>query len=81
MKSYSDSYKAAGVDVTAGYKSVELMKEHVKRTSIPGVVSGIGGFGGLFQPDMTGMKEPVLVSGTCCSISMIPSALTALPCA
>ena len=64
MKSYSDSYKAAGVDVTAGYKSVELMKEHVKRTSIPGVVSGIGGFGGLFQPDMTGMKEPVLVSGT-----------------
>ena len=58
MKSYSDSYKAAGVDVTAGYKSVELMKEHVKRTSIPGVVSGIGGFGGLFQPDMTGMKEP-----------------------
>ena len=51
MKSYSDSYKAAGVDVTAGYKSVELMKEHVKRTSIPGVVSGIGGFGGLFQPD------------------------------
>ena len=64
MKSYSDSYKAAGVDVTAGYKSVELMKEHVKRTNIPGVVSGIGGFGGLFQPDMTGMKEPVLVSGT-----------------
>ena len=64
MKSYSDSYKAAGVDVTAGYKSVELMKEHVKRTSIPGVVSGIGGFGGLFRPDMTGMKEPVLVSGT-----------------
>ena len=55
MKSYSDSYKAAGVDVTAGYKSVELMKEHVKRTSIPGVVSGIGGFGGLFLPDMSGM--------------------------
>lgn len=83
MKSYSDSYKAAGVDVTAGYKSVELMKEHVKRTSIPGVVSGIGGFGGLFQPDMTGMKEPVLVSAQtawarslwrpCCSISMTPS--------
>ena len=64
MKSFSESYKAAGVDVTAGYKSVELMKEHVKRTNIPGVVSGIGGFGGLFQPDMTGMKEPVLVSGT-----------------
>ena len=64
MKSFSESYKAAGVDVTAGYKSVELMKEHVKRTSIPGVVSGIGGFGGLFQPDMTGMKEPVFVSGT-----------------
>ena len=50
MKSYSDSYKAAGVDVTAGYESVELMKEHVKRTVIPGVVSGIGGFGGLFAP-------------------------------
>ena len=64
MKSFSDSYKAAGVDVTAGYKSVELMKEHVKRTTIPGVVSGIGGFGGLFAPDLTGMKEPVLVSGT-----------------
>lgn len=64
MKSFSDSYKAAGVDVTAGYKSVELMKEHVKRTAIPGVVSGIGGFGGLFQPELSGMKEPVLVSGT-----------------
>ena len=64
MKSYSDSYKAAGVDVTAGYESVELMKEHVKRTVIPGVVSGIGGFGGLFQPDLAGMEEPVLVSGT-----------------
>ena len=64
MKSYSDSYKAAGVDVTAGYRSVELMKEHVKRTRIPGVVSGIGGFGGLFQPDLKGMEEPVFVSGT-----------------
>ena len=64
MKSYSDSYKAAGVDVTAGYESVELMKKHVKRTVIPGVVSGIGGFGGLFQPDLAGMEEPVLVSGT-----------------
>ena len=64
LKSYSDSYKAAGVDVTAGYESVELMKKHVKRTVIPGVVSGIGGFGGLFAPDLTGMEEPVLVSGT-----------------
>ena len=62
--SYSSSYAAAGVDVTAGYKSVELMKEHVKRTHIPGVVSGIGGFGGLFQPDLSGMEEPVFVSGT-----------------
>ncbi len=64
LKSYSDSYKAAGVDVTAGYESVELMKKHVARTMIPGVVSGIGGFGGLFAPDLSGMKEPVLVSGT-----------------
>ena len=64
LTSYSDSYKAAGVDVTAGYESVELMKKHVKRTVIPGVVSGIGGFGGLFAPDLTGMEEPVLVSGT-----------------
>ncbi|MCY1713182.1 phosphoribosylformylglycinamidine cyclo-ligase [Caproiciproducens galactitolivorans] len=64
MKSFSDSYKAAGVDVTAGYKAVELMKNHVARTSIPGVVSGLGGFGGLFQPDLSGMKTPVFVSGT-----------------
>ncbi len=62
--SFSESYKNAGVDVTAGYKAVELMKEHVKRTKTPGVVSGIGGFGGLFAPDMTGMEEPILVSGT-----------------
>ena len=64
MKSYSDSYKAAGVDVTAGYKAVELMKNHVKRTVIPGVLSGIGGFGGLFELDMQGYQHPVLVSGT-----------------
>ena len=64
MKSFSDSYKAAGVDVTAGYKAVELMKEHTKRTMIPGVLSGLGGFGGLFGLDINGMKEPVLVSGT-----------------
>ena len=64
MKSFSESYKAAGVDVTAGYKAVELMKEHVARTKNDGVVSGIGGFGGLFAPNLTGMKEPVLVSGT-----------------
>lgn len=64
MNSYSESYKNAGVDVTAGYRAVELMKEHVKRTQTDGVVSGIGGFGGLFAPNLTGMKEPVLVSGT-----------------
>ena len=64
MQSFSESYKAAGVDITAGYKSVELMKKHVARTNIPGVVSGIGGFGGLFAPDCKGMEEPVLVSGT-----------------
>ncbi len=64
MESFSESYKAAGVDITAGYKSVELMKKHVARTNIEGVVSGIGGFGGLFAPDFKGMEEPVLVSGT-----------------
>ncbi len=63
-KSYSESYKAAGVDVTAGYKAVELMRGSVERTRVPGVLSGIGGFGGLFQPDLSGMREPVLVSGT-----------------
>lgn len=64
MKSFSESYKNAGVDVTAGYKAVELMKEHVKRTATKGVLSGIGGFGGLFEPDLTGIKKPVFVSGT-----------------
>lgn len=64
MNSFSESYKAAGVDVTAGYKSVELMKKYVARTKTDGVVSGIGGFGGLFAPDFNGMEEPVLVSGT-----------------
>lgn len=64
MKSFSESYKAAGVDVTAGYKAVELMKKHVARTKVDGVVSGIGGFGGLFAPNFKGMTEPVLVSGT-----------------
>lgn len=64
MKSYSESYKAAGVDVTAGYESVRLMKNDVERTKIPGCISGIGGFGGLFALDLKGMSEPVLVSGT-----------------
>lgn len=64
MKSYSESYKNAGVDVTAGYEAVELMKKHVKRTSTEGVMSGLGGFGGLFMPNMKGIDEPVLVSGT-----------------
>ncbi len=59
----SDAYKQAGVDVEAGYKSVELIKEHVKKTNIPGVISGIGGFGGLFELG-AGYKNPVLVSGT-----------------
>ena len=62
--SHSASYAAAGVDIEAGYKGVKLMKKHVQRTMIPGVVSDIGGFGGLFAPDVRGMKEPVLVSGT-----------------
>lgn len=64
MKSFSESYKKAGVDVTAGYKAVELMKVHVQKTITDGVISGIGGFGGLFEPDLTGIKKPVFVSGT-----------------
>lgn len=63
-KSFSESYRSAGVDITAGYRSVELMKADIKRTATGGEVSGIGGFGGLFLPDLSGMKEPVLVSGT-----------------
>ena len=62
-KSYSESYKEAGVDITAGYRAVELMKKHVART-MPGGKADIGGFGGLFPLDIAGMKEPVLVSGT-----------------
>jgi len=62
--SYSESYKKAGVDITAGYRAVELMKKHIARTKTPGVMSAIGGFGGLFAPDLAGIKEPVLVSGT-----------------
>ena len=63
-KSHSASYAAAGVNIEAGYEGVRLMKKHVERTFIPGVVSDIGGFGGLFAPSFAGMKEPVLVSGT-----------------
>ncbi|MBP5256490.1 MAG: phosphoribosylformylglycinamidine cyclo-ligase, partial [Clostridia bacterium] len=62
--SRSEAYASAGVDITAGYRSVELMKQHIRRTETPGVASGIGGFGGLFEPDLTGMNRPVLVSGT-----------------
>lgn len=64
MKSYSESYRAAGVDITAGYKAVELMKQHVARTLTAGAVGGLGGFGGLFELDLTGIERPVLVSGT-----------------
>lgn len=64
LNSKSDSYAAAGVDITAGYRAVELMKQHIARTMIPGVVSDIGGFGGLFALDLTTYKNPVLVSGT-----------------
>ena len=63
-ESFSESYKAAGVDVTAGYKAVELMKAHVARTMTAGVMGGIGGFGGAFELDLTGITKPVLVSGT-----------------
>ncbi len=62
--SHSDAYAAAGVDITAGYRAVELMKKHIRRTETPGVCSDVGGFGGLFEPDLLGMKQPVLVSGT-----------------
>ena len=58
------SYKAAGVDITAGYRAVELMKQHIARTITAGAASDIGGFGGLFELDITGMERPVLVSGT-----------------
>lgn len=64
MKSFSESYKNAGVDVTAGYKAVELMKSHVARTLTSGAMGAIGGFGGLFELDMTGIEKPVLCSGT-----------------
>ena len=64
MKSFSESYKEAGVDITAGYKAVELMKAHIKRTLTEGAMSDIGGFGGLFELDLTGINKPVLVSGT-----------------
>ncbi len=63
-KSFSESYKNAGVDITAGYKAVELMKQHVARTITAGAGGDIGGFGGLFELDMTGITRPVLVSGT-----------------
>ena len=63
-KSFSDAYAKAGVDVTAGYESVELIKSHVKRTNIPGVLGGIGGFGGMFEIPANEYKNPVLVSGT-----------------
>ena len=61
MKSESASYKAAGVDITAGYRAMEMMKAHIARTAVPGVMEGIGGFGGLFRPGFAGMKDPLLV--------------------
>ena len=64
MESRSDVYASAGVDITAGYRSVELMKEHIKKTMTKGVVSDVGGFGGLFELDLEGITKPVLVSGT-----------------
>lgn len=64
MKSQSEAYKKAGVDINAGYRAVELMKRSIARTVIPGADCDLGGFGGLFVPDLSGMKEPVLVSGT-----------------
>ncbi len=63
-KSFSASYAAAGVDITAGYRAVDLMKKHIARTMTAGVCSDVGGFGGLFELDVAGMEKPVLVSGT-----------------
>ena len=63
-KSHSESYAASGVDIRAGYEAVRRMKRHVERTVIPGVLDGLGGFGGLFCPDLSAYKEPVFVSGT-----------------
>ena len=62
--SKSDVYAQAGVDITAGYKAVELMKKHIATTMTSGVCSDVGGFGGLFELDLTGITKPVLVSGT-----------------
>ena len=62
--SYSASYAAAGVDITAGYQAVDLMKKHIARTKTSGAIDTIGGFGGSFLLEVAGMKEPVLVSGT-----------------
>ncbi len=62
--SSSKAYAEAGVDITAGYRSTELIKKHAAKTFVPGMMSGLGGFGGLFKPDISGMKTPVLVSGT-----------------
>ncbi|MBE6040852.1 MAG: phosphoribosylformylglycinamidine cyclo-ligase [Clostridiales bacterium] len=64
MESRSNTYAAAGVDITAGYKAVELMKKHIARTAVPGVMGQVGGFGGLFELDLEGINKPVLVSGT-----------------
>ena len=63
-ESRSESYKAAGVDVTAGYEAVKLMKPMVESTFTKGVIGTLGGFGGLFRPDFKGMADPILVSGT-----------------
>ena len=62
--SASKAYAEAGVDITAGYRPTELIKKHAAKTFVPGMMSGLGGFGGLFKPDIAGMKSPVLVSGT-----------------
>ena len=62
--SYSESYREAGVDITAGYKAVELMKSHIARTLTSGAMGAVGGFGGAFELDLTGINKPVLISGT-----------------